>query len=161
SLADVVEFFDRGGDFTASNKDARIVPLGLTAEQRAQLTAFLGRPLTDARVASRAAPFDEPELFTDGDLVPHVLLGSVSGSSGHPPTPVALDAALAGNPSFTVGVYGALGGATAVLVVDDAPPGTGSIPSAGSFARVAVTLAGAGASGGFGSAVLAIPADPA
>lgn len=43
SLADVVLFFDEGGDVRGyqGEKDARIVPLGLSSEQRKQLLAFL------------------------------------------------------------------------------------------------------------------------
>src|SRR5205814_1295233 len=46
TLADVVDFYDRGGDFNAPNKDPRVHPRGFTAQQKAALVAFLGRPLT-------------------------------------------------------------------------------------------------------------------
>ena len=159
SLAEVVEFYDRGGDFTGPNKDTLMVPLGLTPQQKAQLVAFMQRPLTDPRVAAAAPPFDQPSLFADGDLVPQVLVGGVSGSCGLPPTPVALDPAIAGNSTFAIGVYGAVGGAAAVLVVDDAVPPASQVPGTGSFARQAIVLAGAGAGGGYGSVTLAIPGD--
>jgi cytochrome c peroxidase len=44
TLADVVDFYDRGGapDGFAGTKDPRIVPLGLTTTERADLVAFLG-----------------------------------------------------------------------------------------------------------------------
>lgn len=43
SLADVILFFDDGGDHQSYQgvKDARMVPLGLTSEERSQLVAFL------------------------------------------------------------------------------------------------------------------------
>jgi len=47
-----------------------------------------------------------------------------------------------------------------VLVVDDREPPTGSIPSSGSFARIATLLGDAGNGSGYGSATLAIPDDP-
>lgn len=162
SLADVIDFYNRGGDFTAPNKNPLIVPLGLNATQKAHLLAFLGRPLTDPRVAGSLPPFDRPTLFSEGGFVPQVLTGGVPGGSGAPPQPVALEPALGGNTRFTLGVFAAQGGANAVLVVDDAVPPTGSgIPATGSFARSALTLAGTGASGGHGSVTLAIPDDPA
>ncbi len=162
TLAEVIDFYDRGGDFNAPNKDPRIVPLNLTPQQKASLVAFLGRPLTDPRVAASTTPFDRPALFSESGLVPTILGGGVAGTSGAAPEPVALEPALAGNTTFTVGLYGALGGAPAVLVIDEAePPSGGVIPASASFARTTTVLAGAGASGGFGSATLAIPDDPA
>lgn len=49
TLAEVVDFYDRGGDFNAPNKDPRIRPRGLTQAQKDALVAFLTRPLTDPR----------------------------------------------------------------------------------------------------------------
>ncbi|HTR96707.1 MAG TPA: cytochrome c peroxidase [Candidatus Acidoferrales bacterium] len=161
TLSDVIDFYDRGGDFTAPNKDPRIVPLHLTPQQKAALLAFLGRPLVDARVAAASAPFDRPTLYSEGSLTPEVLVGGVNGSSGAPPQPVALEPALLGNPTFTLGLTDALGGASAVLVIDDAePPASGGIPTSGSFARIPTVLGGSGASAGYGSATLAVPSDP-
>ncbi len=162
TLADVVDFYDRGGDFSAPNKDPLIVPLHLTPQQKAALVAFMSRPLTDPRVAAATSPFDQPALYSESNLVPFRLGGGVAGTSGVAPEPVALEPAIAGNPSFTVGIDGAPGGAGAVLVIDESEPATGAgIPSNGSFARQAITLGGAGASDGFGSVTLAIPDDAA
>ncbi len=158
TLAQVVDFYDRGGDFNAPNKSPAVHPLGLTPTQKAQLVAFMGRPLTDPRVAAEQAPFDRPGLYAESAWVPEILAGSIAGGSGATPQPVALEPALTGNPSFTVGVAGALGGAAAVLVVDaNEPPASGGIPASGSFARVTTTLQGSGAAGGWGSVTLAIP----
>jgi cytochrome c peroxidase len=159
SLAEVVDFYDRGGDFNPPGSPAAR-PLNLTPLQKAQLVAFLGRPLTDPRVAAGTAPFDKPGLFSESAFVPEVLTGGVPGGSGGAPQPVAMEPALTGNPQFTLGVTGALGGAAAVLVVDASePPATGGIPASGSFARLATTLQGDGADGGYGSVTLAIPSD--
>jgi cytochrome c peroxidase len=154
SLADVVAFYNRGGDFNAPNKDPRIVPLGLTAQQQANLVAFLGRPLIDPRVAAETAPFDRPTLFTEGDFVPTLLNGGVAGASGLPKA-IALEPALAGNPAFTLAVTG-VPNASAVLVVDDAVPAEGAAPANGSFARQAIVLGAHGE----GSVTLALPNDP-
>jgi hypothetical protein len=161
SLAEVVAFYNRGGDFNAPNKDPRIRPLGLSPDQQAQLVAFLSRPLTDQRVARSESPFDRPSLFSESGLVPEVLAGGTPGTGGALPQVVALEPPLAGNPSFTVGVYGARAGAEAVLVIDTSEPSaTGSAPFAPAFARLSATLAGSGDSGGYGSASVAIPDDP-
>lgn len=81
TLEQVVEFYNRGGDRRGpdgndtsgfmdpgasnggrSNAHPVIRPLGLTAEEKADLVAFLRNALTDRRVACEQAPFDHPEL---------------------------------------------------------------------------------------------------
>jgi cytochrome c peroxidase len=64
TLMEVVEFYDRGGNFCRLNRadlDPDIQPLGLTAEQRHALVAFL-LALTDPRVARESEPFDRPGI---------------------------------------------------------------------------------------------------
>ena len=65
TLEQVVEFYNRGGDFGTSTNmadfDTEIRPLGLTAGERADLVAFL-QALTDERVRWERAPFDHPSL---------------------------------------------------------------------------------------------------
>jgi cytochrome c peroxidase len=77
TLRQVVDFYVRGGDFSATNQDnfdTQVTPLGLLRdagaipgnptpeELRDGLTQFLAT-LTDTRVANEEAPFDHPELF--------------------------------------------------------------------------------------------------
>src|SRR5436309_982667 len=65
TLEQVLEFYNRGGDFHELNLptlDAAILVLGLTAEERAAVVAFL-HALTDDRVRFEQAPFDHPQLF--------------------------------------------------------------------------------------------------
>jgi cytochrome c peroxidase len=68
TLMEVVEFYDRGGNFCRLNRDdldPDIQPIGLSAAEKQALVAFL-IALTDPRVAREAAPFDRPGL-----RVPH------------------------------------------------------------------------------------------
>jgi cytochrome c peroxidase len=63
-LEDVINFYNRGGDFSQTNMnnlDPDIEPLGLSAYQKAALVAFL-KGLTDERVRYNRAPFDHPQL---------------------------------------------------------------------------------------------------
>ena len=65
TLAQVVDFYNRGGDFSVPNLhqlDPDIQPLGLTIAEKAALVAFL-QALTDERVRQESAPFDHPQLF--------------------------------------------------------------------------------------------------
>lgn len=158
SIEEVVDFYNRGGDFDAPNKDPRVRELFLTMEERANLIAFLGRPLTDPRLAAGLPPFDRPTLYTESARVPTVEGSGVAGSGGLVPEVIAIEPPLLGNPSFTVAVAGALGGANALLVIDSADPGLVT-PSEGELAFESVVLQGAGAGEGFGSVSLTLPSD--
>lgn len=86
TLEQVVEFYNRGGDRrdivpgsdspnttrfgpNPSNLDADIKQLNLTAQEKADLVAFLKNALTDPRVAWERAPFDHPSLvIRDGHV---------------------------------------------------------------------------------------------
>jgi len=68
TLMQVVDFYNRGGDFGAANKpitDPTVRPLGLTQSQKEDLVAFL-LALSDERVRYQRAPFDHPSI-----CVPH------------------------------------------------------------------------------------------
>lgn len=76
TIRQVVEFYNRGGDFrehNVANIDFEIGQLNLTAQQIDDLVAFLGRPLTDPRVLQQSAPFDHPQLFVPNG---HSMAGS-------------------------------------------------------------------------------------
>jgi cytochrome c peroxidase len=159
TLEEVVEFYNRGGDFDAPNIDHGLIkPLDLSTQEKADLVAFMKRPLTDVRVRDELPPFDRPTLYTETSRVP-VLTGSGRvGSGGIEPKATAIEPPLLGNPSFAVAVSKGLGNASAVLVINSTDPGVGAtIPASGSFARVSTTLTGAG----FGSLSLPIPNNPA
>jgi len=64
TLRQVVQFYNRGGNFCTFNQRdlaPRIKPLGLSSSQEQSLVAFLVS-LTDQRVKYQQAPFDHPEL---------------------------------------------------------------------------------------------------
>ncbi|GGE92687.1 cytochrome-c peroxidase [Massilia psychrophila] len=64
TLMQVVDFYNRGGDFALENKvnvPPDIAPLGLTQSQKDDLVAFM-LALTDDRVRFKKAPFDHPAL---------------------------------------------------------------------------------------------------
>jgi cytochrome c peroxidase len=86
TLESVMQFYSRGGDLSpivAADGKTVIAPLsipsldgvtvGLTAEQRSALVAFL-KTLTDDRVRRRSAPFDHPQLFVpNGQLIDNTV----------------------------------------------------------------------------------------
>jgi cytochrome c peroxidase len=66
TIRQVVEFYNRGGDFrehNATNIDFEIGKLNLTNDQIDDLVEFLTVALTDERVVRQQAPFDHPQLF--------------------------------------------------------------------------------------------------
>jgi cytochrome c peroxidase len=160
TLTDVVEFYNRGGDFTAPNKDPRVRPRNLTAQQKSDLVAFLGRPLTDSRSAAETAPFDRPTLFTESDRAPHLVGNGVAGSGGVIPQIGAVEPPLFGNRNFTVAVTNGLGAATATLVVSHSDPGIAATLPSADFASLDVTLSGVGAANGYASVNVDLGTDP-
>ena len=105
TLEQVVEFYNRGGNFAMNNiadLAPDIQPLGLSPAERASLVAFL-KALTDDRVRCHAAPFDHPQLAvtnghpgdsnaTSGDgsgrAVDSMLVLPAVGRGGYAPTAV-------------------------------------------------------------------------
>lgn len=159
SLEEVVDFYNRGGDFNAPNKPNNLIrPLGLNPNQRADLVAFLKRPLTDPRVAAESERFDRPLLYMESNRVPELTGTGRAGSANVTPQIKAISPAIVGNSHFTLSVSEAVGNAAAVLVIDDVDPGVGvSIPATGSFARVSTTTQNTGAGNGWSSVSIEIP----
>ncbi len=126
TLEDVIEFYNRGGDFNAPNKPPPIHPLGLTAQQKADLAAFLRRPLTDPRVAQASGPFSHPSLYSNSTRVAQSFGHGTPGTNGLVPTMLALEPAYVGNPRLSFALDGGLGGRAAAVFVGNAvqPQGT-------------------------------------
>jgi hypothetical protein len=64
TLMQVVDFYNRGGDFAEENgpiPDPTIKPLGLTQQDKEDLVSFM-LGLSDDRVRHKKAPFDHPSI---------------------------------------------------------------------------------------------------
>ncbi|NNE67834.1 MAG: hypothetical protein HKN33_14825 [Pyrinomonadaceae bacterium] len=162
TLEEVVDFYDRGGDFPAPNIDIAVIRVhNFTQQEKDALVAFMSRPLTDPRVANELPPFDRPTLYTESSRVPVVSGTGRTGAGGEEPEVTAIEPPLAGNPSFTVGLSNVIPTTQAVLVIDSTDPGVGStIPASGSFAREVIQTQDNGSGDGFGSVVLTVPTTP-
>ncbi len=159
SLEAVVDFYDRGGDFDAPNKDPLVRELNLTPTERNALLAFLRRPLTDPRLRDGLAPFDRPGLYSESSRVPVVGGTGVPTAEGPTPRIVALEPPLLGNPGFTVALFDAgAGGTQATLAIDFQDPGL-TQPGSAAFALETVSLEVAKSGDRFASVSLAIPND--
>lgn len=77
TIRQVIEFYNRGGDFRERNSqfiDFEIGKLNLTEQEIQDLEAFLTHALTDQRVVQQRAPFDHPELMVPNG---HLTIGSI------------------------------------------------------------------------------------
>jgi cytochrome c peroxidase len=109
TLRQVVEFYNRGGDFREANSqfvDFEIGRIGLTPQEVDDLVAFLEGGLTDQRVVRASAPFDHPQIFVpnghigdesnvrpdaDGTAKDRLVEIPAVGRQGGPPLPGFLD----------------------------------------------------------------------
>lgn len=117
-LAAVVDFYDRGGDFSHPNKAVEVAPIGFSAQEKTDLLAFLAETLTDPRVASETGPFERPLLRRE-DPNFHLGFGSATGNAQGDPAPFFIledPARLASD--WRVGIAGGLSGARAWIAVD-------------------------------------------
>ncbi len=167
-LHQVVDFYNRGGDF-ADNRDAAIVPLNLTRREHDDLVDFVVNGLTDSRVAQERAPFDRPQLYTERNLNNPSLYGrGTRGAGGFEPRAIAVTPPNVGNWDFKFGVFEARGNrlALAILAFAAAPPGTTwkGIPVNIDLAQIAYVgtflTASSGAGNGYASFVGELPDDP-
>lgn len=167
SLDEVVDFFNRGGDF-ADNRDPRIVPLGLTGVEKQQLVDFLQNALTDPRVAAEVAPFDRPSLSSDWRVENSWLYGVDSpGTGGITPQQIAFTPPSIANYDFKLGVRDGLGGALAILAIgadkQDPPLWMGQVPLQISLSPMPVlksyVLSGSGPGQGYATFKAIIPKD--
>jgi hypothetical protein len=90
TLEQVVEFYNRGGDFNVVSElpimDPDIEPLGLglTLQEKEDLVDFLRNALTDPRTLQQAAPFDHPQLFVSNGNPPGPSGSPVEDDPDHP-----------------------------------------------------------------------------
>ena len=77
TLADVVAFYTRGGDFANPERAGDLQPRSFDSDDQAALVSFLTDALTDCRVEMQRAPFDHPSL-----PLPNRASVSATGASG-------------------------------------------------------------------------------
>ena len=168
TLADVVDFYARGGDFHI-NQDLLVfsIPGQISPTDRINLIAFLDT-LTDPRVAQGLPPFDRPRLWSEGANVPTLTGSGTPGTGGLAPQSIAVLPPYAGNQQLTVGVDGVPGGVLYFLALDtllNASPTVILGQNVYLGQTASLTFIGIGATqgspnAGFGSVTLSIPSGP-
>lgn len=102
TVEDLVDFYERGGDFDDGNLDPEIFPLTLTAQEKADLIVFVKDALLDPRLASNQAPFDRPTLRAELPSENVAYGTGMASSAGDPAEIVTLGPAFPGNAAFTM-----------------------------------------------------------
>lgn len=116
SIADVIDFYDVGGDFPGPNLDPDLLVLNLTAQEKADLIAFVEDGLLDPRVENGLFPFNRPTLRSElPSLNTEFGVASVNGA-GDPPNVIAHVQANRGHVNWLLGISDATPNASAVLV---------------------------------------------
>ncbi len=170
TLEDVVDFYDRGGDFDAPNKAPAVAPIGLNPQQKAALVAFLKRPLTDTRVRDGLAPFDRPTLYAESARVPSFYGGGTPGTDGHVPNAYAIEPPLVGGDEMTVAIDNGFGGRMAIFCLTSGQdfagtPITGTTFHVDLLSNVSLrripSLDGVGPGNGHGSVTVPVPTSSA
>jgi cytochrome c peroxidase len=103
TLMQVVDFYNRGGDFDNPDIDDNLHNLGLAEQDKKDLVAFL-LALTDERVAFERAPFDHPSI-----CVANGQVGTSSSVQVGPPLPGGGPQAIAVDQRLCINATGARG----------------------------------------------------
>jgi cytochrome c peroxidase len=106
TLMQVVDFYNRGGDFDNRDIDDNMHSLGLAEQDKRDLVSVL-LAFTDERVAFDRAPFDHPSI-----CVPNGQLGDQNGVTVAPPLPGGGPAPIAVDRKLCIDAVGAGGRAT-------------------------------------------------
>jgi len=118
TLHDVIDFYDRGGDFHA-NQAAGLTPRAYTVADKDALVAIL-RTLTDPRVTAGVAPFDRPLLGSQNGKLAQSFGTGMTTNAGTL-TARAPFAPLLGDQQFSITLSGVTAGTLTFLMWDTAP----------------------------------------
>lgn len=125
TVAELVDFYSRGGDFVGPNTDPQLQVLNLTETQKADLTHFIEVGLTDPNVANNLGPFTRPTLRSELPSLNTEFGVASNNGLGSPPDLIAHVPANVGHPNWLLGVADSTAGAPALLALAYAP-GDGS-----------------------------------
>jgi hypothetical protein len=126
TLAEVVEFYDVGGDFPGPNLDIDLLVLDLTDQEKADLILFLEVALLDPRVVNNEFPFTRPTLASELPSKNSAFgVASVNGLGVLPEVLTHVPANI-GHPNWLLGVHEATPNAVNIaafaFAADDGSP---------------------------------------
>jgi len=148
NLTDLIRFYARAPGAAPQfpqNQDPLMQQVNVPGNAAPALQDFLTNGLTDARVRDGLFPFDAPILYTQRPADrPINLGGGVAGSGGIIPAMIASSPPMIGSLDFKLGLFNALGGASARLSISTSPPVAGRIAPMWIFGSTPTTGAGNG-----------------
>lgn len=125
TLGDVVEFYNRGGDFHV-NQAANLLPRNYTVVEKDAIVALLNT-LTDPRLVAGTQPFDRPTLGSqNGNIVTPIGVGDTTAVGELVAT--APYAPVLGEPLFRITLSGATPGSLTWLMWDTAVAAPNTLP---------------------------------
>ena len=94
TLAQLVDFYSRGGDFPSADVDPSLERVSFSPDDEVAVVAFL-KSLTDERVRNQSAPFDHPSLVIpngmaldgNGNAIEQTITLPATGAGGGAPLP--------------------------------------------------------------------------
>jgi len=115
SIADLIDFYNDGGDFPGPNLDEFMLPLNLTDEEKADLVHLVEVGFTDPRVAAREGPFSRPTLRSElPSTTTEFGVASLNGT-GDTPANIAPLPAFLGNSDWRIGLASGKPSTTALM----------------------------------------------
>ncbi len=125
TVADLVDFYEAGGDFPGPNTDILLLPLVLTAQQKTDLVLFIEEGLTDPNVENNLGVFSRPTLRSELPSLNSEFGVASNNGLGQPPELIAGMPANLGHPNWLLGVADSTA-TTAALLALAYNPGDGS-----------------------------------
>jgi cytochrome c peroxidase len=126
SVAELVDFYDMGGEFIGPNTDPDLLVLNLTAQEKADLISFVEDGVLDPRVAAGQFPFTRPTLASELPSLNTVYGVASLNGLGVAPDLIAHVPANQGHPNWLLGVFNGTPNAAAVVALcfasDDGSP---------------------------------------
>ncbi len=168
SIAEVVEFYNIGGDFVGPNTDPSLLPLGLTEQEKADLIHFIEVGLTDPRVENNLGPFTRPTLRSELPSLNSEFGVASNNGVGQPPALISGMPANLGHPNWLLGVADSTASSAALLALAY-NPGDGSpfpdprfpVPMNVDVSSLLMLVPASTDPDGYATAKLAIPASTA
>jgi cytochrome c peroxidase len=168
TVADLVEFYNNGGEFIGPNTDPLLTPLGLTEQQKADLIHFIEVGLTDPNVANNVGVFSRPTLRSELPSLNSEYGVASNDGLGQPPELISGMPANLGHPNWLLGVADSTANSAALLALaynpDDGSPYPDPrfpIPMNVDVTSLLLLVPAATDADGYATAKMAIPASTA
>ncbi|GJM23527.1 MAG: hypothetical protein DHS20C15_34420 [Planctomycetota bacterium] len=126
TVRELVEFYDRGGDFNDGNLDENIIVLNLTEAEIDGLVEFIEDGATDPRVENRLHPFTRPTLRSELPSLNTSYGVASEAGPGEFATILGNQVANLGNSDYLIGLNSPSPNAPAIMALSFLPDPSGT-----------------------------------